>query len=123
MVKGVDAVSSSANPGAGYADGLISIPGNQTAKKEHPGKLYEDPNASKSITRERIYNILQALHSYSEASRRDLKFHIHEETGQIFVQVIAKEDGRVIREIPSEALLNLEARIDEMTGVLFSNDV
>ena len=123
MLKGADVVSSSANPGAGYAGGLVSIPGNQTAKKEHPRKLYENPNASKSITRERIYNILQALHSYSEAAQRDLKFNIHEETGQIFVQVIAKEDGRVVREIPSEGLLNLEARIDEVTGVLFSNDV
>jgi uncharacterized FlaG/YvyC family protein len=39
------------------------------------------------------------------------------------VQAIAKEDGRVVREIPSEALLDLESRIDEKTGVLFSKDV
>jgi flagellar protein FlaG len=118
VVKGVNSVSSS-----GYTGALGSLPGNQTAKREHPKGLYEDPNAAKAFTRERLYNILQALHSYSEAAQRGLKFHIHEDTGQIFVQVIAKEDGRVIREIPSEELLDLETRIDEMTGVLFSKDV
>jgi flagellar protein FlaG len=123
MVKGVDAVSLAGHRDAGYAGGPGSIPGNQTAKKEQPRELYEDPNATRSITRERIDNILQALHFYSEAAQRSLKFHIHEETGQIFVQVIAKEDGRLIREIPSEALLDLEAKIDDMTGVLFSKHV
>jgi flagellar protein FlaG len=123
MVKGLDSVSSSGHPGAGYIGGLGSIPGNQTAKKEHPKQLYEDPTTSQSFTREKLDNILQALRSLAEAARSSLKFHVHEDTGQIFVQVIAKEDGRVIREIPSEALLDLETRIDDMTGVLFSKGV
>jgi flagellar protein FlaG len=123
MVKGLDQIFSSVDRGPGYAGGLGSIPAKQSAKEEHPKQFSHDPTASKSITRERLYNILQALHSYSEAAQRGLKFHIHEDTGQIFVQVIAKEDGRVIREIPSEELLDLETRIDEMTGVLFSKDV
>jgi flagellar protein FlaG len=123
MVKGIDSVSFSVHPGAGYAGGLGSILAKQSAKEEHPNQIYENPNAIKPITRERIYNILQALLSYSEAAKRGLKFNIHGGTGRIFVQVIAKEDGKVIREIPSEALLDLEARIEEMTGVLFSKDV
>jgi flagellar protein FlaG len=90
---------------------------------EHSKEVCKDPIPSKSITRERIYSILESLHSYSESVQRGLKFHIHEDTGQVVVQVIAKEDGRVIREIPSEELLDLEARIDEMTGVLFSKGV
>jgi uncharacterized FlaG/YvyC family protein len=36
---------------------------------------------------------------------------------------IKRFDISVIREIPPEALLDLEARIDEMTGVLFSKGV
>ncbi len=123
MVKGFDSVSLSSHASAGYPGGLVSLPGNQLAKREHPKQICEDPTAANSVTREKIHNILQALHSYSEAARRDLKFHIDEDTGQVMVQVIAKEDGRVIREIPCEALLDLEARIDGMTGVLFSKDV
>ena len=123
MVKGVDGVSSSGHPGAGYAGGLGSLPGNQPAKRAHPKQVYEDPTATKSITRERIYNILQALRSLAEAARSSLKFHTDEATGQVVVEVIAEEDGRVVREIPSEALLDLEASIDKMNGVLFSREV
>jgi uncharacterized FlaG/YvyC family protein len=123
MVKGVDAVSSSGHSGAGYAGGLGSFPGNQPAKREYPKQVYEDPTTSQSFTRERLYNILQALRSFSEAARSSLKFHVDEAPGQVVVEVIAEEDGRVVREIPSEALLDLETRIDEMTGVLFSKDV
>jgi uncharacterized FlaG/YvyC family protein len=123
MVKGVDGVSSSGHPGAGYAGGLGSLPGDQPPKREHPKQVYEDPTTSQSFTREKLSNILQALRSLAEAARSSLKFHIDGDTGQVMVQVIANEDGRVIREIPCEALLDLEARIDGMTGVLFSKDV
>jgi uncharacterized FlaG/YvyC family protein len=37
--------------------------------------------------------------------------------GVVFVKAI------MIREIPAEALLDLEARMEEMTGVLFSKGV
>jgi flagellar protein FlaG len=123
MVKGIDSAYSSGRPDVGYADELRSLPRNEPSKREHPKQVYKDPIATNSITRERMQNIIQALRSYSESAQRDLKFHIHEDTGQIVVQVIAKEDDRVIREIPSEALLDLEARIDELTGVLFSQGV
>jgi flagellar protein FlaG len=102
MLKGLDSILSPICSRAGYAGGLSSPPGIQPAKREPPKQNCEDLGA---------------------AAQKSLKFHLHEDTGQIFVQVIAKEDGRVIREIPSEELLDLETRIDEMTGVLFSKDV
>jgi flagellar protein FlaG len=123
MVKGIDSVYSSGHPGAGHADGLRSLPASEPAKRKQPKQGYEDPTDTIPITRERIRNILQALRSYAESAQRDLKFLIDEGTGRIVVQVIAKEDDRVIREIPPKALLDLEARIDEITGVLFSQGV
>jgi uncharacterized FlaG/YvyC family protein len=123
MVKGVDGVSSSGHPGAGYAGGLGSLPGDQPPKREHSKQVYEDPTTSQSFTREKLDNIFQALRSFAEATRSSLKFHVNEVTGQVVVEVIAEEDGRVIREIPLEAHLDLEAKIDRMTGVLFSKEV
>ncbi len=122
-MKGIDSLYSSSHPDARYADVLRSLPGSEPAKREQPKQVYADPTATESITPERIHNILQALRSYAESAQRDLKFLIDEGTGQIVVQVIAKEDDKVIREIPSEALIELEARIEEMTGVLFSQSV
>jgi uncharacterized FlaG/YvyC family protein len=117
MLKGVEAVFSSSRPGAGYAAGLGSLP------IDLPSKTYEEPTTSQPFTREKLDKILQALRSFAEASRSSLKFHVNEATGQVVVEVIAEEDGRVIRQIPPEAHPDLEARIDQMTGVLFSKRV
>ena len=38
------------------------------------------------------------------------------------VQVISKADGKVIREIPSEELLDLAAKMDEVVGVIFNKN-
>ena len=35
------------------------------------------------------------------------------------VKVISKQDGKIIREVPSEELLNVVAKIDKMIGILF----
>jgi flagellar protein FlaG len=55
--------------------------------------------------------------------QRDLQIQVHADTGTIMVRVISKEDGRVIREIPTEELLNLAARMEEMVGMLFDENV
>ena len=49
----------------------------------------------------------------------DLKFTKHESTGRTMVKVINKDTKKLIREIPSEQVLNLAAKIDEMVGMLF----
>ena len=123
MVRGIDSVHFSGYPNLGHGQGLRSLPVKEPAMREPSQQAYEDRLATKAITREKAYNIVQALKSYSESAGRGLKFNVHEDTGQIMVQVIAKEDGRVIREIPTEELLELEARIEKMTGVLFSKGV
>jgi flagellar protein FlaG len=69
--------------------------------------------------REKIERIAMALQEYVQANKRELNIKIHEKTGTIMVQVLSKSDGRIIREIPSEEVLNLAARIEEMVGVLF----
>jgi FlaG protein len=122
MGRALDPVSSSGHS-IGYANIFPSRPRDKLAGGENPKQGCGDLIAAISIYSQRICNILQALHSCVEEAKRDLKFQIHEDTDQVLVEVIAKEDGRVIREIPSEALLDLEARFDEMTGVLFSKEV
>ncbi|HDR14137.1 MAG TPA: flagellar biosynthesis protein FlaG, partial [Desulfobacteraceae bacterium] len=39
------------------------------------------------------------------------------------VRVLSRESGEVIREIPPEEMLNLAAKMEEMTGALFNKNV
>ena len=74
-------------------------------------------------TRSKIENIAQALNQYVKSTQRDLKIQVHEATGNIIVKVLSKESGKIIREIPPEKMLNLAAKMEEMTGILFNENV
>jgi flagellar protein FlaG len=52
-----------------------------------------------------------------------LHFSIHDGTGRTMVKVINKDNGTLIREIPSEEVLNLAAKLDEMIGIIFDETV
>ena len=47
------------------------------------------------------------------------QFSLHKETNRTIVRVINEETKEVIREIPSEEMLDIMAKMDEMMGVLF----
>jgi flagellar protein FlaG len=52
-----------------------------------------------------------------------LKFTVHDATNRTMVKVIDKDTGKTIREVPSETILNIGAKIDEITGMLSNNTV
>jgi flagellar protein FlaG len=77
----------------------------------------------KDSMNEKIGRIAETMDSYVQSMQRDLKIQVHEKTGEIIVKVTSKESGKVIREIPSKELLDLAAKIEEMTGILFDEKV
>ncbi len=67
--------------------------------------------------------VAQAMEKYVNSMQRDLQIQVHQGTGSIMVKVISKENGKVIREVPPEELLNLAAKMEQMMGVLFNKNV
>lgn len=49
---------------------------------------------------------------------KKLEISIHEETKHIMVKVIDTEDNSVIREIPSEKILDMAAKMWELAGII-----
>ena len=48
---------------------------------------------------------------------------MHDETGRTMIKIMDKATEKLIREIPSEDVLNLAAKIEEMIGILFDREV
>ena len=48
-----------------------------------------------------------------------LHFSLHQETNRTIVRVINEETQELIREIPSEEVLDIIVKMDEMMGILF----
>ena len=71
----------------------------------------------------KIKRIAEAMENYVQSIQTNLKIQVRNETGDIIVKVISKEDGKLIRQIPPEQLLDLAAAMESMTGVLFNENI
>ena len=77
----------------------------------------------KNATEEKIQRVSELMNNYIQSMQRDIKIQVHGDTGDIVVKVISEESGKIIRQIPSEELLDLAARMEEMSGTLFDQNV
>jgi flagellar protein FlaG len=112
QVDAIKPVSSSSN----IKSSLLSTDKNREKESESIQR-YKDP------FNEKINRIAETMDNYVQSIQRDLKIQVHEKTGNIMVKVTSQETGKVIREIPPKELLDLAAKIQEMTGILFDEKV
>lgn len=68
---------------------------------------------------EGVGEVVDRLRSQVKNLQRDLNFSVDDSTGDVIVQVVDGESGKVVRQIPSEEILRLAERLDEMRSLLF----
>lgn len=86
----------------------------KTVLEQHEEKQLEE--VSQKMLDELSMDI-EMLHSVG------LSFSKHDDTGRTIVKVINKDTDELIREIPSEQVLDMAAKLDEMVGILFDTKV
>ena len=70
-------------------------------------------------TEEKKQSLIDAIEKASgkiENSSKNLEFSIHKETNQIMIKVVDKNTKEVIKEIPSEKILDMIAKMVELSG-------
>ena len=75
------------------------------------------PN-SLSVSENAVIRAIEQANKAAQGVNTSFEFSIHEETKQIMVKVLDKDTNEVIREIPPEKILDLVAKIWEMTGII-----
>ena len=98
----------------GKTDNAEATGKQQEKRQENLQKIKGQKNISQEFLNELEKNI-ELVHNFR------LKYSVHESTGRTMVKVISKDTGKTIREVPSEAILNMAAKLDGITGML-SND-
>lgn len=71
------------------------------------------------VDQERLLNSLERVNRYAAVQEVSLRLEQDEELGQFVVNVVDKDTGEAIRQIPSEHALELAKRIEESMGLLF----
>jgi len=97
--------SSNAMPSFRQEAGLSSLQG-ESGSGQAPQKI--DVN-----------EVVGRIRMQVQTLQRDLNFSVDDSTGQVVVQVLDGDSGKVVRQIPSEDILRLAERLDEMRSLLF----
>jgi flagellar protein FlaG len=113
-----------------FLSAITSIPVSKSVKNkdiENSAPLSEVktkiPEEAKKAAEEKIQRVSELMNSYVRSIQRDIKIQVNNRTGDISVKVISEETGKVIREIPSQEMLELAARMEEMSGIFFDQNV
>jgi len=75
------------------------------------------------ISREDVEGMVEALKDLTETLQTKLNFSVDEGTNDIIVKIIDKETDEVIRQIPPEELLELQEKMQDLSGFLLSDNV
>ncbi|MBI3562472.1 MAG: flagellar protein FlaG [Gammaproteobacteria bacterium] len=92
----------------------------QVSAVDHLAKMSDAKAAAAEqtkVSRDAFEKVVSELQTYVQHSRRNLDFHVDDQTGEVVVKVIDVTNDEVIRQIPSEEMLALAKRIKE-----FMND-
>lgn len=82
-----------------------------------PNTSHSDGSAKQII--KQLENIIRAVQGPEKA----FEISVHKDTNVIMVKVFDKNTGDLIREIPSEKLLDVAANMMELNGLLFDEKV
>lgn len=76
-------------------------------------------SASSTEQKMDVGEAVERIRSQVQNLQRDLSFSVDDSTGQVVVRVVDGDSGNVVRQIPSEDILRLAERLDEMRSLLF----
>lgn len=73
------------------------------------------------MIRDRLKEISTSLNAEMEIRSKNLKFSVDDVTNRLLVIVSDKESGKVIRQIPSEAILKAAHSLEALKGLLYDD--
>ncbi|AEG59505.1 flagellar protein FlaG [Desulforamulus ruminis] len=101
-------------PTAGGSQDAAPLPGEKAAAPEESpqGATGQDSKT----TAEQIKNAVEKMNKTMETYNTELRFKLHEKSGEYMIKIVSTKDNSVIREIPPEKILNMVAYFKEMLG-------
>ncbi len=125
--KPIDAtMQSTASSTKESAASSASIIGNDVDKIEKAtaaSNQREKNEETKVLTADEISETVEEMNSFLQEMKRNLSFSVDEDLGKNVITVKDTENDEVIRQIPSEDLMVLRKKMDDVAGILFDTKV
>lgn len=94
------------------------------SSKELATKLSEkQKNDPFTVDEKRVADSVEKLNEAVNIIHKNLKFQLDKQTNTMFVKVINSDTGDVIKQIPPKEILEMEARIQKMVGLILDEKI
>ena len=90
----------------------------KSATKTNANNSQPTEQAAELLTGEQLAELAEQMDSFVGSFNQELKFRVDEDSGRHVVSVVDKKNGDIIRQIPTEELLDVIARLAEASGGL-----
>lgn len=90
--------------------------------EETPLNQASDDSETK-LTKKQMSNMAQSLQSFVDSLNKSIEFSVDDELNRDVITVTDVLSGDVIRQIPSQEMLDLIKSLGRTTGILFDEDV
>ncbi len=89
---------------------------------EAQGGFFGPAEARKDAPPKKIEEIASEVQIQLKRLNTELRFEVDNESKETIVRIIDNETGELIRQIPSEEMLAIRARMEELIGVLYNSE-
>ena len=76
--------------------------------------------AQKQPERDELEQSVRELNGLVQKLHRELRFSVDDNSGEVVVSIVDRETNEVVRQIPSEEVLQLRQRLEDSAGAIFS---
>lgn len=83
----------------------------------------EEQKETKEISKEKLEEVVKGLNEFLQPSHTTLKFKLHDELKEYYVQIVDERTNEVIREIPPKKLLDIYAAMMEFVGLIVDKKI
>ena len=87
--------------------------------RQAPGVEPAENTEAQPLSVEELTDAVSRINDHMQVVRRNLEFNLDEESGKTIVKVIDAETEEVVRQIPSEEIVELAKHLKEIRGLLF----
>lgn len=91
-------------------------------RTETPADAVKNQEKASQPKREDVESAVKNINDFVQKISRSLQFSIDDESGVTVVRVIDKNTDELIRQIPSEEVMNLRKRLNEVQTLIFEKE-
>jgi flagellar protein FlaG len=83
----------------------------------------ESQSELQDISKEQLEKIINGINEFLQPSHTSLKFELHDELKEYYVQIIDERTREVIREIPPKKLLDIYVNMMKFIGLIVDKKI